>query len=422
MKFLASSPLQRCCCALITFIVVLAAADDVQSQQQWLVLKNGQNLMGQVVSNGDSYSVLTDNGSRIVIPESQVRFVADSIRDIYWDKWSRVDPSDPQSHQKLFRWCLQQGLLQEAQQQIDLLAKLDGVENQSEHLVQMAAELEHSLDRRQQIELAQKIEIRRLPPLPGSPRQAAPQQSLPGLASAPTIPSIVIDPEGQLARRLESETQPVPSRSEIVLVDFEEELPSESAPARRDKPAWVSNRKLDREVRQMPKGTVSFYKRHIESQLISNCISCHDNRSQAMPLSKRSIGQTIPRRMSQQNLHFVMQQVDRQNPFHSPLYTMATTAHGDQESASFASDDPFLFELRKWTVAVSADPAQWLMKLSEESQSQQSLETPEQTLSTSAPQLAEPLRKTGQITSQPKLESAPENVADPYDPSAFNRN
>lgn len=416
--------------------VMLAMAGHVQAQQQWLVLKNGQNLAGRVVLEGDSYSVSTDNGSRIVIPETQVSFVAESIRDIYWDKWSRVEPSDPQSHLKLFRWCLQQGMLQEAQQQINLLAKLDGIENQSSHLTQMAAELERSLDQQQkEIELAKRqsqepIQIRRLPPLPGSPaRQEMTQPERPQLALAPTIPStpidsipigsIAIDSEGRPARRLRSNPQSSRPESEIALVDFEEELPSQSEPARRDKPAWVSNRELDREVRQMPKGTVSFYKRHIESHLVSNCIRCHDARSEQMPLSKRSVGQTIPRRMSQQNLHFVMQQVDRQKPFESSLYLMAMTAHGDQESASFHSGDPFLFELRKWTVAVSDNPAQWLMQLSAESQPlQQAQAQTSQEAEIEAPQVVE-----ADATAKPQATkpSVQESSADPYDPSAFNR-
>ena len=393
-----------------------AASKFVQAQQNWLVLENGEMISGQVAFDGESYAVSTENGSRIVIRKLQVRFVAESIRDVYWDKWSRVDPSDPSSHTKLFRWCLKHELLHEAQQQIELVAKLDAMENQSSHLLRMASELELAVNRKQkeaELALQQEIEqlnIRDLPPLPGSPTDpAVTQLASSQLASAPKIPSISIDAEGRPARRLNSNPQTPQPKSDVVLVDFEEDL-SPTKPTRREKPAWVSNRQLDREVRLMPKDTVSFYKRKIEPHLISNCISCHDVRSQDMPLSKRAFGETIPRRMSQQNLHFVMEHVDRQNPFDSSLYAMATTAHGGQEKASFVVGDPVLFRMRQWTVAVSDDPAKWLMKLASESQ--------QPTVDVVAPKVPLVVKEAVDAVEAPKV--IERESTDPYDPSAFN--
>ena len=420
MKSPATNYLRCLCCALIAVCVLVAGSKFVQAQQNWLVLENGQTLTGQVVLGGDSYSVLTDNGSRIVIHKSQVRFVAESIRDVYWDKWSRVDPNDPSSHTKLFRWCLKHELLHEAQQQIELVAKLDSMDDQSSHLLRMASELELVVNRKQkeaELALKQEIEqlnIRNLPPLPGSPTQAETAE-LAGslLASAPKIPSISLDAEGRPARRLNSNPQALQQKPDVVLVDFEEDLSATPKPTRREKPAWISTRQLDREVRLMPKDTVSFYKRQIEPHLISNCVSCHDVRSQDMPLSKRAFGQTIPRRMSQQNLYFVMQQVDRENPFDSPLHAMATTAHGGQEKASFAHGDPVLFSLRQWTVAVSDDPARWLMQLASESH--------QPTVKVVIPEAPPQVEEATEIVEElPKV--IEQQSADPYDPNAFNLN
>ena len=385
---------------LVAYLMTVTA----HAQDQWLVMNNGQSLQGTVSFADDRYTVLAANGSRIIIPKTSVNFVADSINDIYWDKWSRVDPADAKSHLNLFRWCLKHNLLEEAQKQIDLVAKIDNMEDQADHLSRMAQELELVVKRIEkeallanQKKIAQ-LNIRNLPKLSGSnPTQ---------FAAAPTIPSAPIDAEGRPVRRLNPLESGSTKSPGVELVDFEEEVSTEPKPvARRDKPAWVNNQQLDRETRAMPEGTVSFYKRHLEPKLISNCIACHDSRSASMPLSKRSVGQTIPRRMSQQNLHFVIEQLDRRAPFESPLLKMAITAHGEQKAAAFASNSPFLFELKKWSVAVSEDPAAWLMKLNEESQP----ERPEpQAASATADESVDPIKVEG-----PDI--------DPYDPSAFNR-
>lgn len=392
-------------CAIIAILVLLGAGA-VNAQDKWLVLKNDQIIEGSVAFESQRYTVTTRTGSRIVIPESRVSFVADSVDDIYWDKWSRVDPEDPQSHINLFRWCLKHEMLKEAQKQIDLVTKIENMDDQAGHLSRMAQELEMVVQRKQkEAQLAnrqeiEKLQIRNLPPVNPDAE----------VAIVPTIPSTPLDAEGKPMRRLE----PLPKAMEkasVALVDFEEEVSEEVAVSRRQKPAWVSNRQLDRETRMMPNGTVSFYKRHIEPKLIENCAACHDSRSLSMPMSRRSFGQTIPRRMSQQNLHFVLEQVNRAIPFESRLLQMATTAHGEQKAPAFTDGDPDLFELKKWTVAVSDDPAKWLMQLSEQSKIElpEVIEQPGDTASS-------------QLEIEPAQPAKPEQEqVDPYDPAGFNR-
>jgi hypothetical protein len=286
----------------------------------------------------------------------------------------------------------------------------------------MAQELELVVARNEKEALiAQKIkqkhdlEIRQLP-------QMANQKHA-EFATAPTIPSAPIDAEGRPVRFLGSASAKTAaskiSQGNVELVDFEEEIES---PSRRTKPAWVSNRQLDRESRAMPDGTVSFYKRHLERKLIKNCASCHDSRSVAMPMSQRSFGQTIPRRMSQQNLHFVMQQVDRTAPLSSPLLRMATTAHGDQKSAAFQSGDSFAFDLKKWTIAVSNDPSKWLMQLAQESApAPKTNETAEDAIKDTISvdfEIEPTVKEEANEIIEVEAESEP---SDPYDPSAFNK-
>ena len=394
------------------------------SPSKWLVLNNGQLLEGKIERAQGKYIVVAASGSRIVIADSNVNFVADSIEDIYWEKWSRVNPTDADSHTRLFRWCLKHGLLEQAQKQIELVAKIEKMDDQASQLSRMAQELDLVVTRiEKEALLAQKKEIealniRQLPKLPEMQQSGNSQ-----FAAAPTIPSVPIDAEGRPVRTLKPTAglaaEPAKPENKIGLVDFQQDLAVETKPEKRNKPAWVSNRKLDRETRMMPDGTVSFYRRHLESKLVSNCIQCHDSRSIEMPLNKRSIGQTIPRRMSQQNMHFVMEQVDRSNPLASRLLTMATTAHGKQKVASFKSNDPFLFELKKWTVAVSEDPAKWLMTLS-----QQTLEP--QTEAQAEPEMLNKAALSQAAKAEPVaneiivVDPEPTDV-DPYDPSAFNR-
>lgn len=402
---------------------------------KWLVLKNGQTLEGKIEIAGDRYTVVASSGSRIVVAESNVNFVADSIQDIYWEKWSRVDPSDSRSHMSLFRWCLKNGLLKEAQKQIDLVSKLSNMTDQVNQLSTMAQELELVVTRMEdEARLARKQEIESLN-IRMLPTIAPPAKA--GFAAAPTIPSTPIDAEGQPIRKLAAARSPqrrhISGAQKIELVDFEETVPTDSQmtePTVRDKPAWISNRQLDRETRMLPDGTVSFYKRHLESKLISNCIQCHDSRSVAMPLSKRSFGQTIPRRMSQQNLHFVMEQIDRSNPLSSSLIRMATTGHGKQDTASFKPNDPFMFDLKKWAVAVSDDPARWLMALSNESKSSPMQNSFQEQVTEPVIVTATPTTKTEEVSppaTMPGVDgeevtAESEDVdVDPYDPAEFNR-
>ena len=418
MQLRPNHPISSFLCAIVTLILCCTSAS---AQNNWLVLKNGQTIEGTVTLADGRYTVVTSNGSRIILAEDKVNFVADSISDIYWDKWSRVEPNDSTSHMSLFRWCLKNGLLEEAQKQIELVSKLDDMKDQSSQLLRMAQELELVVLRiEKEAQLAKQkeidvLQIRELPKLP--------QDTIPQFAAAPSIPSSPIDAEGKPIRTLrpiaDSSLSPSTPTDKVQLVDFEEDTQSVAKAERRSKPAWVNNRQLDVETRAFPSGTVSFYKRHLESKLISNCIQCHDSRSAKMPLSKRSFGQTIPRRMSQQNLHFVMENVNRSNPLTSSLLEMATTAHGQQLSPSFQPDDPYIFDLKKWTVAVSNDPAKWLMALSEESRS-----TPAAPNLT-APQAQAPaaILKDANKVADEIIEVVPEPAAsvDPYDPAAFNR-
>ena len=159
-------------CALAVMLVVVCASSILPAQEQWAVLQNGQTLQGKVSIADGRYTIVMPNGSRIIIAEAQINFVADSINEIYWEKWSRVDPTDASSHIHLFRWCLKHDLLDEAQKQIDLVTKISDMKDQAETLSRMAQELEMVVARiEKNAQLAaqselKKLDIRNLPNLP----------------------------------------------------------------------------------------------------------------------------------------------------------------------------------------------------------------------------------------------------------------
>ncbi len=429
----------------MVFIMLFAASTcDGQSTEkptQWLVLENGQTIEGKITLIDHRYEIIASSGSRMLIPESQARFVADSMQDVYWDRWASVAPEDGPSQIELFQWCVRNDLLKEAQKQINLVAKLDDFPDQTQNLSRMAYELQLATERKMEAALAiarkeaELLNIRKLPALSSDPRSSLAKSG--SFSAAPMIPTLDTSkriPARRLAKApptetgtIDAEGNPVAAEASgevIGLVGFEE---TATQLTRRNKPAYVPNAQLDRETRAMPKGTVQFFRQHIEPGLINSCYKCHDSHAMAMPLTKRSFGKSMPRRMTQQNMHFVAEWINKSDPLNSRLFQMATTAHGEQTVASFGSNELFAGNIKKWAVAISDDPARWLLELAR--QSQQPTQTPDLELEAAelaeldaAADIPEP---NSPVTSARKVPKPKSNLtkpigADPYDPAGFN--
>lgn len=95
------------------------------SNQQILVLKNGQILSGRIDQDHAKLIVHTQQGSRIVISKSKADFICDSIAEAFWGKSARTRASDTQAQIELFRWCLKHRQLDLAESQLGILMQSD---------------------------------------------------------------------------------------------------------------------------------------------------------------------------------------------------------------------------------------------------------------------------------------------------------
>ena len=188
----------------------------------------------------------------------------------------------------------------------------------------------------------------------------------------------------------------------------------------------------------LPNGVVSKYKRQIESNLIVGCYAaaCHTTEQPEMPLMVIGRYKGVPKRMSQRNLHSVLQYVDFENPLESQLLLSATKPHGGVSKPAFTEGMVEHENLKRWLLmfatpsaiakyqAIELEKQQQLESLALEQQSQTELKAGEP--DTSLP--GEIRQVSATIPHDPDLPSIPDiNPAsvfvprDPFDPEIFNR-
>lgn len=88
---------------------------------------------------------------------------------------------------------------------------------------------------------------------------------------------------------------------------------------------------LDRLIRQMPPGTVEEFTSAIQPLLLNSCTvsGCHGPASAGrLRLLRSRSGYAPTRRLTQRNLHAVLECIDRKQPGKSPLLVEAARAHG----------------------------------------------------------------------------------------------
>ncbi len=277
-----------------------------------LVLKNGQVVMGKISRNADSVFVQTDGGSRVVFPVERIEFVCNSLKEAYWQKNARVKASDLDAHVDLFHWCMKQGLLKEAQNQIDLLVTMEI----------KAVQLEY-LNRQLLVALTQQRKFQRQ-----LLANQVPQNSQPEV------------------------TNREPSGSEIALVGFESDQTVASEFERLN-----TLKRIEAAIDSIPKKSVGIFKRKVEPLLVRNCCPCHtDQRTEVMPLMRLGLNQVIPKRLSQRNLYHVLQYTDMHEPLASPLFAAAVSAHADLKEPILKKDSVQYTNLEQWLIQISTRP------------------------------------------------------------------
>jgi len=291
--------------AALVAILVSQGTRAQTAQNQWLVLQNGETLQGQVTRESDRYLLATSSGSRIYINDTNVRFVADSLDEVYWERWTRTDPGSDSQQSELFKWCLRHNMTRRAQQILQTIASLPESKNsnRSELLSRLAFDLQTAIESKVQESAKKEIaasEIRSLPTIE--------QKRTTSIERIPKIPTL-------------GSTQA-------------------------SKKPWQPEKHLvNKAIRSMPRGTARQFKVKLQPSLLANCASCHNQSARTMPLAKSTFGNSTPEWMTRQNLYSLLLNSES-------LIEKATTAHGEQEKASFASSDPYISLLNFWTATV----------------------------------------------------------------------
>ncbi|MEE2825017.1 MAG: hypothetical protein VYE64_00160 [Planctomycetota bacterium] len=303
-------------CLTVHLSVLVAAplqsqpSDVSRTAATHLVLTNGQVVVGRISRNSDSVFVQTDGGSRVVFPVERVDFVCKSLKDAYWQKNARIKATDLNGHVQLFHWCMKQGLLNEAQNQIDLLVSMEI----------KAVQLEY-LNRQLSVALTQQAKAR-LRLMAGTPVQ--------------------------------TDSQATSADEKIELVGFATESSTAAEIERLNQ-----LKRIEAAIDSLPKASVGVFKRKIEPLLIRNCSACHTDESiEVMPLARLGLNQVIPKRLSQRNLYHVLKQTDLNEPLSSPLFAAAVAPHAGREEPILEKGSVQYTNLGRWLIEISARPHQ----------------------------------------------------------------
>jgi hypothetical protein len=87
-------------------------------KQEILLMKSGRVVTGQIIANGNDFTVRLPSGE-FFVPGSLVRMRCDSLRDAYDRLHDEIpDPYSPGQHITLARWCFANDLLAEARREL----------------------------------------------------------------------------------------------------------------------------------------------------------------------------------------------------------------------------------------------------------------------------------------------------------------
>ena len=402
---------------LATFSLALASVWGIEishAQDHVLVLSNGNTLSGQVAKIGTQFEVRT-RSSRLIIEQNQVDFVCNTLADAYELKFADTAPDDIEGQQRLFHWCIRNQLWQQAKNQIATIQLTDAKPETVEHLRrQLTVQMEQV---RKRNETRERVAETR------SPADAPPVGEF-----DPNVGKI-----RQVGHTEVSENNPLPGPGGVAKQPSPDAAPVMTELQQR----MALQREMEEQARNLPKGVIGKYKRQIESNLIVGCYaaSCHNTEQVDMPLMVIGRHKSVPKRMSQRNLHAVLKHIDFDDPLQSPLFLSATKAHGGESKPAFTEAMVEHDNLKRWLLMFATSEANARYQANElEKQQQLEIQTREQE-SQSQANAGERVALPGEIRQvsaalpdDPDLPSIPDlNPAsvfvprDPFDPEIFNR-
>jgi hypothetical protein len=130
-----------------------------------------------------------------------------------------------------------------------------------------------------------------------------------------------------------------PTHPLIKVLQHRLQIATEALPAQPARPAdrSLSLEELNRTVRGLPPGSVETFTQTIQPLLMKNCSvgACHNPQSEKLRLLRTANSGPPSRRLTQQNLHEVLQFVDPKQPDASRLLTTPLQPHGTARAAVF---------------------------------------------------------------------------------------
>ena len=360
-------------------MTICLSAENVHAWQsvgeKFVVLTNRQTLQGEVTQQQGKVSVSLPSGSVIVIPNSRVEFVSESLGEAYWELAGRTRSTDLQGQIGVFKWCLRNELFEEASNHLLILQEMNVP---AKTLMQLDVSLQITQKRHKE-----SLTTASLPPSAIAAIPSHASKPVTGLQSvdAIQIPNLHQTNSSQNSAALESEevvaSDKLPTIDEfgnevdsmvrsvswdqpVNEVTTKKELPSvDSTLLRRlDSTGSLVYSDLDRLTRLMPRGSVGLFRKQVEPLLHKACSQCHSSQNSDRHFEIfQSLRGQIDRRMSQKNLYQSLNLSNREQPSESLIIQFATTAHGGQATASFQWDDPQLLEMKQWLIMISENPS-----------------------------------------------------------------
>lgn len=107
-------------------------SDDTRNQL--VLLKSGRMLNGRVSLNAGGYLIEQTNG-RIQIPEDQVKFIVNDLREAYRKQRDSIVEPTPATHLALANWCISYNLLDEAREEVKRCLKNDPENEEARRLL-----------------------------------------------------------------------------------------------------------------------------------------------------------------------------------------------------------------------------------------------------------------------------------------------
>ncbi|HMP79313.1 MAG TPA: hypothetical protein PKD54_07670, partial [Pirellulaceae bacterium] len=298
-----------------------AAAPELCAQQlntvdsdRVVLLTNGNVLLGRVETNGQTISVWTESGSRMVLPRHQVDAIFQSMDGAYRYRRERIANNSTDEHVKLFEWCVQHKLWDQAQSQIDILQF-------------------HSIGRGELWRLSEKLDLA---------KRAG--------SRVDTAAKPIASHEFDRAPQPDRDRPITESDSEVHPVSYEER--------QRSGPRLLPNSEMSELVARLEPHLVLHYERHIDPILVRNCATggCHGAQDSTWAVLRVPPGAESTRMMKLQNLIRTLQHWGTGPVEQRPLLLACHTPHAGLSAPIMSRDSVDYRALEAWIVEMAERP------------------------------------------------------------------